>query len=201
MKIEINTHSSICINNAIYVDPLHINKVGKAKYIFITHPHWDHFSIDDINKILTKETILICPKSMQSEVSQFSNEIVFVEPESSYKLKDLEFSTFRAYNINKQFHPKENNWVGYSLKIEGKNIVIVGDSDDTPELRKLQADILLIPIGGTFTMDVRGAAHLTNILQPRQVIPIHYGEIVGSDEMANEFASILNKDVECKIIL
>ncbi len=201
MKIVINKQNSICINNDIYIDPLNLEKFEKAKYIFFTHPHWDHFSVEDVNKILTKETILICPKTMKNEISQFLNTIILVDPEKSYQVDNLEFSTFRSYNINKQFHPKENDWVGYDLKIEGEHIVIVGDSDNTPELRKLKADLLLIPIGGTFTMNVEEAAELTNIICPKKVIPTHYGEIVGDKEMGRKFASLINKKIKCEILL
>ncbi len=201
MNLKVNKQNSICINNNIYIDPLHLGITEKAKYIFLTHPHWDHFSVEDINKILIKETVIICPKSMENEILQFSNKVVLVEPEKSYKLKDLEFSTFRSYNIQKQFHPKENNWVGYDLKIENNHVVIIGDSDNTPELKRLKADVLLIPIGGTFTMNVEEAAELTNIICPKKVIPTHYGDIVGDSKMGERFASMLKRNIECEILL
>lgn len=201
MIIEINKHSSICINNEIYVDPLDLTKFNNAKYIFITHQHWDHFSVEDINKILTKETVLICPKTMQAEINQFNNKTILVEPNKSYKIDDLEFSTFNSYNIDKKFHPKANNWVGYNLKIEEKSVVIVGDSDETPELKAQKADILLVPIGGEFTMNYEEAAHLTNLIHPQKVIPTHYGEIVGNLQMADKFAKLIDDDIECEILL
>lgn len=201
MKITINKHSSICINDEIFFDPLHIEQCGKAKYIFLTHSHWDHFSVEDINKIITKNTVLICPKSMKELMTQFSNDCVLVEPEKYYKLDDSEFETFRAYNINKPYHPKENDWVGYNLRIENKNVAIVGDSDNTPELQKLKTDVLLIPIGGTYTMNVEEAVELTNIICPEKVIPTHYGEIVGNKEMGKEFAKLISKNIDCKILI
>lgn len=201
MKIKINKHSSICINDNVYIDPLHLNSAGKAKYIFITHPHWDHFSADDINKIITKETIFICPKTMKDEISRFDNKVVLVDPDRNYHVEGLQFSTFRAYNLSKQYHPKENNWVGYNLNIEGENVAIVGDSDDTPELRKVKTDILIIPIGGEFTMNPQEAAEVSNLIHPKIVIPSHYGEVVGNKEMSKEFIKYLDKDIQCKILI
>ncbi len=201
MKIEINKHNSICINNDIYIDPLDLEKEGRAKFIFFTHPHWDHFSIKDINKILTKNTILICPKTMEQDIAEFANKKVLVEIEKSYHLKNIEFETFRSYNIDKIFHPKENNWVGYNIKLDAQKIAVIGDSDVTPEIKKIRTDILLIPIGGTYTMNVEEAADLTNLLRPQKVIPTHYGEIVGNKTMALEFMKKIDSNIECEILI
>ena len=54
MKINVNAHSSIQIDN-IYFDPYLITEeTHNAKYIFITHPHYDHMSLEDIDKVISK---------------------------------------------------------------------------------------------------------------------------------------------------
>lgn len=167
MKINVNYQNSILINNSIYIDPLKVDGTIKAEYIFITHPHWDHFSIEDIEKVLTRTTKIICPRSMKKDVEGlFNNSIIYVEPEQNYKVDNIEFNTIYSYNVDKQFHPKENLWVGYILNIDGETIAIVGDSDETPELREIKVDFLLIPIGGKYTMNLKEAAELTNTINP-----------------------------------
>ncbi|MDE6583608.1 MAG: MBL fold metallo-hydrolase [Clostridia bacterium] len=201
MKINVNYHSSIQINDVISIDPLKIEKSFKAKYVFFTHSHWDHYSIEDTKKIVTTQTILICPKTMEDEVKKtFKNKIIAVEPNKTYQDKDLKFETFASYNIGKPFHPKDNNWVGYILKIENQRVAVVGDSDNTPDLQNIKTDILLIPIGGTYTMSAQEAAEATNIIKPKKVIPTHYGEVVGNKEMANEFKNLLSPTIECEIL-
>ena len=82
MNININNHSSIQIDN-IFVDPYAITKnLGKAKYVLITHTHYDHLSIDDINKIIAGDTILIATKDAVSTLkNHFPNHTVLeVEP-------------------------------------------------------------------------------------------------------------------------
>lgn len=200
MKIKINEHSSICLNDCIYFDPFKLKTENpKAKYIFITHPHWDHFSPEDIEKIVTKETKFVCPKSMQKEISQFKNDVLLVEPNKTYQIDDLTFSTFPSYNIDKPFHPKENNWVGYNLLLEGKNVTIVGDSDATDELKSQKSDILILPIGGTYTMDIQQALNLTRHLKPQKVIPTHYGQVTGHYQMGREFKEIIGNEFDCYI--
>lgn len=202
MNIKVNCQNSILINNNIYVDPFKLKDLSKAKYIFITHSHFDHYSIDDISKILDNNTIIICPLSMKEEVEKhFNVSTLFVEPNKTYTLDDFTFETFHSYNINKPFHPKSNNWVGYTLCIDNEKITIVGDSDVTDELKELKTDILLLPIGGHFTMTLDEAAELTNLIQPKKVIPTHYGEVVGNINMGATFKTLVNKDIICELQL
>lgn len=201
MDIKINCHSSICVNDEIWFDPFRVDG-GKAKYIFVTHSHWDHFSVDDIKKLLTNETKIVCPLSMKREVQNlFENEIVFVEPEKSYLIDDLMVDVISSYNITKQFHPKDNGWVGYNVTIDGEKVLIVGDSDNTPELNKVKTDVLLVPIGGTYTMTIEEAAELTNSIKPKKVIPTHYGEIVGEKDFGKEFEKLIDGEIECELLI
>jgi len=200
MDIKINCHSSICVNNEIWFDPFRVDSGSDAKLIFVTHSHWDHFSVEDIKKILSKQTIIVCPKSMQSDIDGlFENKIVFIEPEKQYEVEGIKFETFSSYNMNKQFHPKENNWVGYNVFVNGEWVAVVGDSDATPELNGLKTDVLLVPIGGTYTMTVWEASQLTNNIKPKKVIPTHYGEIVGEKSLGKEFEKLINKDIVCEL--
>ena len=70
-KISVNEHSSICIKDklTLYFDPFRIkNESHDADIIFITHSHFDHYSLEDIKKIINENTVLVFPKSMENEV-------------------------------------------------------------------------------------------------------------------------------------
>ena len=60
-----NGHDSFRIEDEkiIYVDPYELGSENKPKadIIFITHDHFDHFSLDDIRKVATEKTLLVCP--------------------------------------------------------------------------------------------------------------------------------------------
>ena len=86
------------------------------------------------------------------------------------------------------------------LNIEGKRVAVAGDGDDTEDLENIKADILLIPIGGTYTMNAQEAAKATNAIKPKIVVPIHYGDIVGSRSDAERFSQLVDKDINCKIL-
>ena len=206
-NIMINCHSSIKINEekVIYVDPYKIKEINKdADLIFITHEHYDHYSFEDINKIKKNNTRFIVPNSMKNRLiidGISENDIISVDVKNKYNVDDIEFETIPAYNINKNFHPKNNNWVGYIININNIKYYIAGDTDMTEEAINVKCDIAFIPIGGTYTMDYKEAATLTNKIKPKYAIPIHYGLIVGTNEDAINYSNLLDKEIECKIII
>lgn len=202
MNIEINCHSSIKIigDEIIYVDPFRIKEnKNDADIIFITHDHYDHYSLEDIEKIKKQNTIIVMPEHLERKDDL--KDVVIVMPNKKYQAEGINIETIPSYNINKPYHPKENNWVGYILNIEGKRIYIPGDTDITEENMQVKCDILFVPIGGTYTMNYEEGAKLTNIIKPKIAIPVHYGEIVGRKEDAEEFKKLLEKDIECKILI
>ena len=201
-NIEINCHSSIKISKekVIYIDPFKIeNEKYDADIIFITHDHYDHYSPEDIEKIIKENTIIVAPKTVKA-LSKMKN-VVSVEPNKTYEVEGIKIETIPSYNVNKQFHQKQNDWVGYILEIECVRYYIAGDTDITPENRQVKCDVAFVPIGGTYTMDYREAAQLVNEIKPKIVIPEHYGSIVGTKEDALKFQKLLNNDIECKLLI
>lgn len=202
MNINVNCHSSIRIEK-IYVDPFKVKENSNdAKYIFITHSHYDHYSLEDIKKVMNTNTVFICTKDVEEDlVNHYKNKIVVVEPNNEYDLGDISFSTFKSYNISKKFHPLNNGWVGYVINVDGAKYAILGDSDVTDEVKAIKCDVLFIPIGGTYTMGAREASTLCNLIKPNLVIPVHYNDIVGNKEDERVFLENLNKEIKYKLYL
>ena len=124
------------------------------------------------------------------------NNILGVLPNKSYTFTNISFNTIPSYNTNKEFHKKEYNWVGYLFNNFDSSLYIAGDTDDNEDIRKINCDIAMIPIGGKFTMDYKEAAAYVNTIKPKKVIPIHYGTIVGSNLDANKFKELVDSDIE-----
>lgn len=206
-NISIIHHSSIKFsdNIKIYFDPYEINENNNnADIIFITHNHYDHYSENDIKKIYNANTKFIIPKDLEKELLNLGikkENIVTVAPNNNYNVLDISFKTIPAYNINKPFHPKENNWVGYLINYNNFTYYIAGDTDITEDNKLIKCDVAFLPIGGKYTMNYKEAAELTNIIKPKIVVPIHYGLIVGTTENAIEFSKLINKDITCKILI
>ena len=195
-NIQVNTQSSIRIEGSetVYFDPIKITEASHdADVIFITHPHSDHFDPESIENIRKDGTVFIIPASMASDMKKVTGEptVHLLAPEENLTVRDLKITAVPAYNKLKPFHPKHNKWLGYLLEMDGTRSYVAGDTDSVKELKSIQCDIALVPIGGTYTMNAKEAAALINIIEPAVVIPTHYGSLVGSPEDEKTFRKLL----------
>ena len=206
-NIEVLCLSSIKFNleKVIYFDPFKIEEEKHdADLIFITHGHYDHFSEEDIDKITKSNTVIIAPEDLENKLLEKGferNNIVLVKPNEKYDVMGINFETIPAYNINKNFHPKENRWVGYLITINNITYYIAGDTDITEENRKIKCDVAFIPIGGKYTMDYKEAAKLINEVKPKIAVPTHYGSIIGDKKDGIKFAKHVNPEVQVEIFI
>jgi L-ascorbate metabolism protein UlaG (beta-lactamase superfamily) len=185
-------------SSQIYIDPFKLPaNLPKADIIFITHAHYDHFSVEDIARIKKDSTIIVATKDVTSKIGKGT---VTVVPGQNYTVGSLKVMTVPAYNLDKKFHPKGNNWVGYIITLSnGQKIYHAGDTDFIPEMRKVITDIALLPCGGTYTMTAQQAAEAANIFKPKVLIPMHWGEVVGSKADAEEVKKLFKGETVIKI--
>ena len=189
----------------IYIDPFKIDKDYKdADIIFVTHDHYDHYSEEDIDRIKKQDTVIVAPEELLIKLLRKGfrkDNIITVDPNKEYMVEGIRFETIPAYNVNKQFHPKENGGVGYIIEIKGVRYYIAGDTDVTEENKNVKCDVAFVPVGGTYTMDFKESANLINEIQPKIAVPIHYGSVVGTSQDAIDFSKLLNTRIECKILM
>ena len=194
---KIKYHSSIRISKGkiIYIDPFKIDKnYNDADIVFITHDHYDHYSEEDIDKVINENTTIIVPEELLTKTLRKGinkNAVLVVEPNREYIVQGIEFETIPAYNTNKAFHPKEKGWVGYIITLDDVRYYIAGDTDITEENRKVKCEVAFVPVGGIYTMDFKEAAQLINEIQPKIAVPIHYGSVVGKVQDAVDFVGLL----------
>lgn len=205
-NIRVLTHSSIRIQSGdtvLYVDPYKVSgRPQDADFVFITHDHFDHFSPEDIEKVSCDKTVLVVPEKMRDKVLQEADEtrgIIPVKPDAPYDINGFSFETIPAYNRLKPFHPKTAGWVGYIFCLDGKRIYVAGDTDATPDAKKVQCDVALVPVGGTYTMNASQAAELVNTIRPAAAIPTHYGSVAGSAADAESFREKVDPAVHVEI--
>ena len=206
-NIEVLYHSSIRINKekTIYIDPFKIDRnYNDADIVFITHDHYDHYSEEDIDKVINENTTIIIPEELLTKLLRKGinkNAIITVEPNEKYMVQGIKFETIPAYNTNKTFHPKENGWVGYIITLDDIRYYIAGDTDITEENRRVKYDVAFVPVGGTYTMDFKEAAQLINEIQHKIAVPIHYGSVVGTKQGAIDFIKLLNPTINGVILM
>lgn len=204
MDIKVFTQSAIKLSGTktIYIDPYKIEtKYADADYIFITHDHYDHYDESSIKNIINSTTCVIVPTCLYKKIALLTENIIIVEPNQHYSTKDLSFETIPSYNTKESYHPKEKNYVGYNILLDGLYYYIMGDTNRTKETDQVKTDICFVPIGGTYTMDIKEATDYINFLKPKKVIPTHYGSIVGDITLGEELKNKINKEIKVEILI
>jgi len=207
--ITINAHSSIRLDlgEVLYFDPFHITKeTHDADVILCTHDHYDHFSPEDIEKIVKDDTVFVIPESslgvVSSKLPVDASRILTVKAGDEITVKGITIEAVAAYNPNKKFHPKERGWVGYIAESKGVRYYVAGDTDVTEEAKRVKCNVALIPIGGTYTMTWQEGAELIREIEPDYVVPTHYADIVGTKEDGSAFAEAIGKaGIPTKVVL
>ena len=189
-------HSSFLIENKIgnkfyFLDPFDLKRLpkDKADAIFITHAHYDHWSPNDIRKLITPDTIVVATNGCEN-LNLPSNSFMIVGPDRLFTVAGIRVKTVSAYNIRPDrlsYHPKENKWVGYILEVGEAKIYHAGDTDFIPDMKNLvDIDVAMLPIGGTYTMDAKEAILAANTIHAEVTIPMHYRRLLGNNAKATE---------------
>jgi len=186
-------------HRVIYIDPFQISSTEHADIVLLTHSHHDHCSIEDLRKICSVKTVILapvdCQSSLQGKVD--SRDVVIMPPGKTVTMGNIHVEAIAAYNTNKKFHPKDNEWVGYVVDLNSKRIYHAGDTDAIPEMTKLKnIDVALLPVSGTFVMTAEEAAKVAESFKPKLAIPMHYGSIVGDVGDADRFKKLSKVPVE-----
>ena len=201
VEIERLGHAGFMIKGEklVYVDPFETDgEYEKADIILITHGHYDHCSVKDIEKLIKAGTTLVITPDVLSKVSRIINkgcDVKIVKPGDTIKVSDVSIEVVPAYNINKDFHNQRDEWVGYVIEMNNVRIYHAGDTDLIEEMRK-DIDVALLPVSGTYVMTAMEAGEAANIIKPKIAVPMHYGAIVGSSADAETFKRNYNGRTE-----
>jgi L-ascorbate metabolism protein UlaG (beta-lactamase superfamily) len=199
VKVHWLGHDSFVLQGSktVVIDPFQAKGDYKADLLLISHEHFDHLNHDDIKRFTTASTTMVAPKICQEELKKYQNEKRFVSPKDKVEVKGVRVETIPAYNLNKfrepgkVFHPKEDGRVGYIVTLDGVKFYHAGDSDATPEMKAVDVDVALLPVSGTYVMTAEEAADVAKVLKAKVVVPMHYGNIVGTRADAERFKKLL----------
>lgn len=183
----------------IYIDPYKLEKSDSADIVLITHSHYDHWSKVDVEKIVTSKTTLIAPKECLDEVPSLNvGAKIEVLPGFHQTIDGIAIEAVPAYNIVKtKFHGKEKKFVGYILNLDGVKLYHTGDTERVPEMKSISTDIIMLPLGQTYTMNsVEEAVAAVKDVNASIAIPIHFGMYEGTTADAQKFSNLLKDSIQ-----
>jgi L-ascorbate metabolism protein UlaG (beta-lactamase superfamily) len=173
----------------VYIDPWKLKSPTPADVICITHSHFDHLSEEDVKLIRKPSTVIIGPPDCKAG---FGDSFRAVKPGETITVGDVIVEAVPAYNTDKEFHPKKNNWLGFVITVDSVRVYHTGDSDMIPEMAAIKADVALVPVGGTYTMTVEQAAKAVSGFAPKVAVPMHCGDIEAFSKAAGVPVVILD---------
>ena len=205
----------------IVVDPYHVSEdLEKVDVVLLTHSHYDHCSVEDLHKLIRPGVVIVGPADVQSKVMKLEGvRMEVIEVGDEVALNGVKVEAVAAYNKDKEFHPKEEGWLGYVIKFPGNEelasssslngpspgqsrssvtVYHAGDTDSIPEQKHLTGHgchgkefVCLLPVSGKYVMDAEEAAEVASLLSPDLAIPMHYGAgVAGTQEDAERFVEL-----------
>ena len=169
----------------VFVDPFSVSAAvnSKADIILITHAHFDHCSKDDIDRVRSEGTkIVAAPGCLDAK--EYSR-LEVMRPGQSKDIMGVRIEAVPAYNTNQarlSYHPRQNDWVGYVVDVDGMRVYHAGDTDFVDEMKSLSSiDLALLPIGGKYTMDVGEAISAADAIGAKRTVPMHYKSLLGRE--------------------
>ena len=161
----------------IHANPLPAEDVEKADYVLLSHEHHDHMDIHGLERLVSLDPTIVAPGSCHEEV------LAIGYPDA--RIVDARHGeTHDCGGFSVQVVPASHHGCadacGYLLHTRHGTIYFHGDGkfdhEDKETVVNLDVDYLLLPINDT-NLGVGFAALLTHLLQPRVVIPCHYGYV------------------------
>ncbi len=193
-------------SKVVYTDPFKVTKRDEADIVLLSHEHFDHLSLEDLNKVIFPGTIIVASPLCKDGLKGVQvKETRFLDPGGKFTTGKVEIEAVPAYNVNKfrepgkAFHPKSEKRLGFILTMDGTRVYYAGDADFIPEMKSIKCDVAMLPVSGTYVMTVEEAVEAAAAINPKIVVPMHYAAIVGSDADAKKFKSLV-KNCQVEII-
>ncbi len=146
--------------------------------ILITHEHFDHFNKKTVENIALKHNATVV--GHESVVGDLELPRNLVNPISLGKKLQLRNTLIEPVPAH---HPNSFYPMGYKLESNGESVYHAGDTDLLDVFSDIETDLAILPIGGTYTMDVIDAVRTTKLMKPKAVMPMHYNtfEMIKAD--------------------
>lgn len=131
----------------------------RADIVTVSHQHFDHNNIEAVSGTLEGQKPFV------------------ISGPGEYEINKIEIRGFPSFHDNRKGNLRGKNTI-YLFHLEDLGVCHLGDLGHTlkdEEVEKLsEVDILLVPVGGTYTIEAKKAVEVINQIEPKIVIPMHY---------------------------
>ena len=169
----------------IKVDP----RMLRPNHIILTHEHFDHCDTKVINMLARRHSAKVIGPAPVERKLDFN--IIKIRPNNV-----LDFDGFKL-RVTNAFHEKSETPVGLIIEIGDLRIYHAGDTMYDKSLGKINTDVALLPIGGTFTMNVEEAVQLAKDIHPKIAIPMHFNTFDSIKANPADFCKGLKNICKC----
>jgi len=184
MEITYLGHSSFKLKNkegmVLIMDPFNPDFVGLpfpkdvADIVTISHDHEDHNEKNLVTGPVKRETTFV------------------IDKEGEYEIGGIEINSMKTYHDKVEGVEKGKNLI-MVIRIDGMTICHLGDLGHKlteSQIERLgDVDVLLIPVGGVYTIDSQEAVGLISEIQPSIVVPMHY-KVAGMTDGFSELITL-----------
>ena len=169
MEITYLGHSCFKLKNkeglVLYTDPFKSDMVGLplvkdvADVVTISHAHEDHSALEVITGPVNRPSTFV------------------IDREGEYEIAGVQISAIKTFHDKNNGTERGKNLV-MLIVMDGLHILHLGDichKLTESQIEKVgSVDVLMVPVGGTYTLDADGAMEMVKEVQPSYVVPIHY---------------------------
>jgi len=179
-RIQWLGHGSFLIQGPplIYINPWRVSRSAfHPDAILITNDLYDHCSPGDIDKLRGPQTMIIANPAASSVLSDSA---LLLRSWQSINVSGARITAVPAYTRS-DYYPASKGGLGFVISIDYYDIYYAGTTDFVPELEKIRCDVAILPLaGGPGTLTLERTVELVRVLQPRWVIPSHWGTFGGT---------------------
>jgi L-ascorbate metabolism protein UlaG (beta-lactamase superfamily) len=165
------------------------DKVRECDLIVLSHEHDPHCDVAAIQEIVERTYAqVVAPRPALARLTIGERSKVDVREGDKFEIKGI------GIEVVKAVHPQSAYPVGFKVTKGGKSIYFAGDTYEYRDMNRISADVAIVPIGGSYTMDPFAAATACNEMQGlKYAIPMHYNTHDRILQDAAEFARDVKK--------